>query len=83
MPMYSCRCKGCRKEFEKYSTVDRYKFIRCDCGSDVDILIKNVSVHIFQPAWYEHITDRPIWIESKKQLKQECDKHGKIAVGLE
>lgn len=39
--------------------------------------------HIFKEEWYEHIADRPIFIESKKQLRHECEKRGMIAKALD
>ncbi len=33
-------------------------------------------------GWYEHIDSYPIYIESKRQLKEECDKRGMVAKSL-
>ncbi len=40
------------------------------------------AIHIFKPMVYNDITDHPILIESKKQLKAECKKHNVIAARL-
>jgi hypothetical protein len=39
--------------------------------------------HIFKEEWYEHIADHPIFIRSKKQLREECEKRGMIAKALD
>lgn len=33
-------------------------------------------------GWYEHISDKPIYIESKAHLKRECDKRGLFAQSI-
>lgn len=40
------------------------------------------AVHIFKPMWYHDICETPLYIESKRQLKAECNKHGVVAVRL-
>jgi len=37
------------------------------------------NIHIFKPFWHKHLAEKPIWITSKKQLKEECAKRGKIS----
>jgi hypothetical protein len=41
------------------------------------------AVIIFKEEWYEHIADHPIFIRSKKQLREECEKRGMIAKALD
>ena len=40
------------------------------------------NMHIFKPMWYEDIDVQPIYIESKRQLKEECKKRNLVAVRL-
>jgi len=40
------------------------------------------AVHIFKPMWYDDICETPIWVESKKQLREECKKHNVMACRL-
>lgn len=40
------------------------------------------AVHTFKPMVYTDICEEPILIESKRQLKRECKKHGVIAARL-
>lgn len=44
---------------------------------------KAPAVILFKEEWYEHIDENPIFITSKKQLKQECEKRGMIAKTLD
>ena len=41
------------------------------------------AVIIFKEEWYEHIAENPIFIKSKKQLREECDKRGMLAKTLD
>ena len=40
------------------------------------------AVHIFKPMVYTDICETPLLIESKRQLKAECKRHGVIAARL-
>lgn len=40
------------------------------------------AVHIFKPMVYDDICETPLLIESKRQLREECKKHGVIAARL-
>lgn len=37
------------------------------------------AVHIFPEGFFDHITDKPIYIKSMKQLKEETRKRGLIS----
>lgn len=39
------------------------------------------SPHIWKPDWWEHIAEEPIYINSKKKLREECKKRGVFAPG--
>ena len=43
---------------------------------------KSVNIEIFKPMIYRDICETPLLIESKRQLKRECTKHGVIACRL-
>ena len=55
---------------------DRWKPI-CICDGN-----KGPAMHVWKPMWYHDICERPLYIESKKQLKKECKKHNVIACRL-
>ena len=50
----------------------------CENGKKGEV----TSIHIFKPMVYNDICETPILIESKKQLKSECKKHGVVAARL-
>ena len=43
---------------------------------------KGPAIHIFKPMWFHDITDRPLWIESKQELREACVKHNVRAARL-
>ena len=49
----------------------------CKCGGN-----GFAGVHIFKPMVYNDICETPLLIESKKQLRRECKKHGVVACRL-
>lgn len=83
MPTYKVKCKTCSKVFEVYTRIAECGNIKCECGGDTNIIPSPSSVHIFKEEWYEHIDENPIFIKSKKQLKEECEKRGMIAKALD
>jgi hypothetical protein len=41
-----------------------------------------INISVFKPMWYNDIDVQPIYVESKKQLKEECKKRNLVAVRL-
>ena len=37
------------------------------------------QVAVFKPLWIEHLDVKPIWVESRKQLREECEKRGAMS----
>jgi len=85
MPLYRYQCKACNHEFEKHRTIEeRYNVLCPECGGkEVEIIIKAPSYHPFPEGWWEHLDVKPIYISSRRQLKEECKKRGLIAKYLE
>lgn len=85
MPLYEYRCDACGTEFTDILPMSLRNDASCPkCGArECKRLYRSVSVHIWQPQWFEHIDDKPIYIESKKQLKRECEKRGLVPLALE
>lgn len=84
---YEYYCENCGKEFDEVRTMEeRNDPIDClVCGSsDTHRTFRSgCNVFVFEPMWYEHIAEDPIYIESKRQLKEECDKRGVRAKRLD
>ena len=87
MPRYDYSCYACGVEFEANVPVEQRDSVSCPrCGATQSVARRTVypfAAHIWKPQWFEHIDTKPIWIESKRQLKEECEKRGLIPIGLE
>lgn len=42
-------------------------------------VVSSPKVHRFKEGWYEHIDKEPIYISSKKQLREETEKRGQYS----
>jgi len=61
----------------------KHGFIKGDhCGECKQEVGEGAAIHIFKPMMYTDICEEPLWIESKRQLKEECKKHNVIACRL-
>jgi hypothetical protein len=56
------------------SSVNDRLNIRCECGGNSEIMIQPVAFHIFEPYWHPNLDKKPVFIKSKKHLKEESDK---------
>ena len=84
MPTYDYKCQRCGKVFEAFNTMASFKGQRCECGGKCEVFFGRggAAAHVFKPMWYHDICEKSLWIESKRQLKEECDKHGVVAARL-
>lgn len=84
MPIYTYYCKNCRKRVERFLPMSKYENKQmCEkCRGVMERRISKTFVEIFRPFWCEDLDVKPIWIESKKQLKEEANKRNLIAAGL-
>jgi len=84
MPLYDYQCSLCEHDFEAYNPISGRHFQHCEsCGHRARLAVSAPRVVLFQPDWYEHITTKPLYIESPAQLRRECEKHGAYAKQLE
>lgn len=75
MPLYKLKCKACNNVFEQISSVDDRLNIKCDkCGGNSEIMIQPIVSHIFKEFWHPNLDKKPVFIKSKKHLKEESDK---------
>lgn len=74
MPLYRLQCKACNNVFEEISSVNDRLNIRCECGGNTEIMIQPTASHIFEPFWHPNLDSKPVYIKSKKHLKEESDK---------
>ncbi len=85
MPMYTYNCSNCDADFEEARTIAERKTSTCpDCGQSANLTIgRPASVIPFQLGIFEHITHNPIYIGSKKELRENCNRYGCIATGID
>ena len=74
MPLYRLKCKVCDNVFEEFAKVDDRNDIKCECGGETSIVIQPTTFHIFKPFYHPNLDKKPVWIKSKKHLKEESDK---------
>ena len=86
MPTYQLKCKKCEKIFDKFAKIKDIDKIKCDCGGDAIVWfggLKGFGNMIWKPYWEENITHQPVLVESKKHLKELCDKNDCVAHRLD
>ena len=84
MPTYEYECGKCGRKFSEFVPIKDRRNVRCECG---ELAIKLISlgsgiIPPFQPMWFNDICEKPLYIESKSQLRDECKKHDVIACRL-
>jgi putative FmdB family regulatory protein len=86
MPLYVYKCNKCAERRELYRRVeDRDVLVLCECGATMlrDYAQEHPPVHCWKPGWWEDLDTHPIWIESKQQLFEECEKRGLLPYGID
>jgi len=76
MKLVDKRCNKCNKVYEYMLDKDDSK---CQCGG-ILLRLYSVKPEIFKAGWYENFEFDPIYIDTKKQFKQEMDKRGLVRV---
>ena len=76
MPNYNYRCPECGKEIESFHMIkDRYNEQCPDCKKKMKLIIKGGGNFLmFTPFWHPNLDKKPVYIKSKKHLKEESDK---------
>jgi putative FmdB family regulatory protein len=75
MPIYDYKCPQ-GHEFTQVRRIAERKRCYCKCG-DVGLLqVSRSTPVLFKPRWYPDLAEKPLFIETKKQLKEECDRRG-------
>ena len=76
MPIYQYSCNSCGKRFEELRKIESRHQAKCECGSSATLQISKANPILFKPQFFEHLDTKPVWVESKRQLKEECKKRG-------
>jgi putative FmdB family regulatory protein len=78
MPLYDVRCPKCEKIQEVFHKMTEEHPL-CECGGQTEVVLNSRGRDWFTPHWNENIDEKPIYIESKKQYREECKKRGLTA----
>jgi len=83
MPLYDVKCTACGKEFEHFCRINEINNITCSCGGKCKTLITNHrNQDWFKPHWNPNFDIHPIYVKSRKHMKELCDKYGMISHAL-
>lgn len=82
MPLYDFRCKTCGLVWEDLIAADAPD-PSCQCGGLSERLISLPTPILFREGWYNDIDTEPMYISSKKQLRDECRKRGLTSIYAE
>jgi len=71
MPTYKYKCDKCGKELEEFHKVDDRHNQKCpECGEKMQIMIQPTTFHIFEPFMHPNLTTKPVYVKSRKHLKE-------------
>lgn len=76
MPIYDFQCQDCYNVEEHIAGVEERQRLCVKCGGTMNRLISAAPYHKFKEGYWEHLDAEPIYIKSKRQLKEECVKRG-------
>lgn len=82
MPNYDYTCSSCLNEWTENVMIAQRNRVKCSCGEKATLQIRAPGVSAFKPMWFRDIDVKPMFISSKRELKDECDKRGLIATRL-
>lgn len=83
MPLYDYVCNRCGKEFEQVAKIADREATKCSCGGSCRILISSTRRDWFRPGYWRDFAETPIYVESKRHLKDLCKKYGVYSRALD
>jgi len=84
MPLYDLACENCGTIEEHVVSIDeRNKQVCATCGNLMQVIIGPTKFHPFKSGYYEHIATTPLYIDSKRKLRDACKEHGVTSIYLE
>jgi len=76
MPLYDFKCLNCNEEFEQFARIKDRNKVKCWCDGETEILITNSkNDDWFKPHFNEHFTGEPVFVKSRRHMKELCLKH--------
>lgn len=85
MPIYVYECEHCHTTdhdiFKPLAEFDSVELCpRCHTQMN-RIIPRSQATHIFESSYWHDLDIKPVWIDSKRKLKEECNKRNLIATG--
>ena len=84
MPNYTYECE-CGKSFDDIRSIASRAHSLCpSCGKEATITICRTApaVHGFKLGYFEHIEREPVYVKSKKHLRELCERNDCYAPGV-
>lgn len=76
MSIFDFRCPTCKAELLDVFLLSGEEGPKC-CSQPMEKFFTSGTKHFpFKEGWYEHLDTQPIYIQSKRQLREECEKRG-------
>lgn len=77
-------CDSCNVDSHALRLVPGAGFLCSNCRIPVarDPKRERIHVSVFKPRWMEHLGPEPVYIESKRQLIDECSRRGLRAAAV-
>ena len=76
MPLYDYQCERCGHEFERIASIKDRSSAGCPiCGGNAKLLVSLTRPPIRFPEGVWDIGNKSIYISSKRQLRDEMNKH--------
>ena len=69
MPLYDFQCTQCGKIIKDVYAKSDDRYLNCSCGNVANRLMPAPAGHVFKSGIYEHITEEPVYIKSKAELR--------------
>ena len=82
MPTYDMACEKCKRVHEISCPILERNNQDCpDCKGKLERIFTPPAVSVWKPDWWYVSPKEKLWIESKRQLFDECKKRNKYSVG--
>lgn len=83
MPLYDFYCPQCNKTEEHICKPDERDQQLCACGTKMEYRITPSRYIPFHEGWYPNLGPDPVYVSSKRQLKNICEERNLGSVYLD
>lgn len=80
MPRYDYECHKCRTQEERHVPIAERNLQKCACGELLVRIFVPPHIEIWKPDFWDfHGPQDRVFVKSKRQLRDECEKRGKYS----